>query len=133
MRLVALLGMLAAMAAWLPAPVLAQSAGDDQYVDPFQEVPEQPTGGDSQGENDQRPPETESGVPSGTTEGSVDTPEPSDTGAVVETPESSAQVEAGSTGLPRSGIPLGWIALLGLGLILGGATLRRAAALNRSV
>ena len=133
MRLVALLGMLAAMATCLPATVLAQSAGDDQYVDPFQEVPEQPTGGDPQGEDNQSPPDTESGVPSGTTEGSVDTPEPSDTGAVVETPESSAQVEAGSTGLPRSGLPLGWIALLGLGLILGGATLRRAAALNRSV
>jgi hypothetical protein len=133
MRLAALLGMLAAMAVCLPATVLAQSAGDDQYVDPFQEVPEKPTGGGSQGGNSQSPPDTEGGAPSGTTEGSVGTAQPSDMGAVVETPASSAEVETGSTGLPRTGVPLGWIALLGLGLILGGATLLRAAALNRSV
>jgi hypothetical protein len=133
MRLAALLGMLAAMAFCLPPTVLAQSAGDDQYVDPFQDVPEQPTGGGSQGGNSQSPPDTESGAPSGTTEGSVGTAQPSDSGEVVEPPASSAEVEAGSTGLPRTGVPLGWITLLGLGLILGGATLRRAAALNRSV
>src|SRR5918998_3625165 len=84
MRLAALLGMLAAMAFCLPATVLAQSAGDDQYVDPFQDVPEQPTGGGSQGGNSQSPPDTESGAPSGTTEGSVGTAQPSDSGEVVE-------------------------------------------------
>ena len=114
MRLVALLGMLAAMAAWLPATVLAQSAGDDQYVDPFQDDEpgsgNQGGGGGNQGGGDDTPAAEEPVAQA-----------PADTG-------DTAGVEAAQdgSGLPNTGLAVGGLALIGVILLGGGYALRRA-------
>jgi hypothetical protein len=108
-RLVTLL-MAASMLA-LPCSALAQSAGDEQYADPFGQVDE-PNGG--QGEQGQAP------------EQSAPTPAaPAQTGTPT-TEQAIASQEAGPT-LPRTGPGLpGWyLAINGAVLLLAGTALRR--------
>lgn len=122
----ALLGLALVLALAVPTPAFAQSAGDDQYVDPFQEEPAPPQdGGDQGGGGDQ---------------GTV-APEPApaepvapapDSGVV---PDSSVVPEAGTTTvapsegatLPRTGLPAGGLALMGGLLLAAGLALRRSA------
>ena len=106
-RLVTLLAALSLLA--LPAAALAQSAGDEQYEDPFGEV-EEPSG--SQGDPEPAP---------------VQEPEPapaqSDDSLGTSDPEIAEQ--AGAPTLPATGLPAGLLAGTGALLLAAGTTLRR--------
>ncbi|MDQ3643944.1 MAG: hypothetical protein M3356_00310 [Actinomycetota bacterium] len=113
---------LASVSAVLPTAVLAQGAGDDQYADPFGDMPtdDQPDGGG--GGNDSAPTETGSAPPE---TGEV-TPEPSgtpvaaeDTSGVVPTGDVDAAA-APAEELPLTGVPAGLLALTGLVLLACG-------------
>jgi len=97
----------------LPAAALAQSAGDEQYVDPFQGGQEQPA----------QPPQE---APAAPTEPAPAEPAPaapatpSATGDVTAAP---AQTEAPT--LPRTGLPVVLILSAGYMLMLAGVALRR--------
>jgi hypothetical protein len=102
-RLATLLAALCLLA--LPTGALAQSAGDEQYNDPFGEV-EEPSGSQEQPEQppDTAPAQTED--PLGTSE-----------------PEITAEADAPT--LPRTGLPAALLAGSGALLLAGGTTLRR--------
>jgi hypothetical protein len=102
-RLVILLTAVSLLA--LPSASLAQSAGDEQYSDPFSQA-EQPNG--SQGEGTQS---SEPTAPAQTTQ----------TSQAAET----AQDPAPGPTLPATGLPIGLLAGTGLLLLAGGTTLRR--------
>jgi hypothetical protein len=98
----------------MPATALAQSAGDEQYVDPFETPDQGGNGGNSQGGGD------------GGDEGSAPAEEqvtqaPADTG---DTAGTTAGESSGSE-LPRTGLVLGGVALSGALLLGGGIALRR--------
>jgi LPXTG-motif cell wall-anchored protein len=98
----------------------AQSAGDEQYVDPFQG--EQGSGGGGGGSGD-------SGDPSTGTETPAPAPAPpSDTSGVTTPAESGSEVPSSAAPvLPRTGLPV--LAAFGAGALLlsGGFVLRRRA------
>jgi LPXTG-motif cell wall-anchored protein len=114
-RVLSLLLMLALAVPAVAAPgtAFAQSAGDDQYVDPFQD---DESGGGNQGNSGSQ---------------SDDTPAaeepvaqaPADTG---DTAGSAAEEAADGPTLPRTGFPAGEFALIGVILLGGGFALRRA-------
>jgi LPXTG-motif cell wall-anchored protein len=113
----ALLASLAAATVAAPAG-FAQSAGDEQYVDPFQG--EQGSGGGGGGSGD-------SGDPSTGTETPAPAP-PSDTSGVTTPAESGSEVPSSAAPvLPRTGLPV--LAAFGAGALLlsGGFVLRRRA------
>ena len=103
-RLVILLTAVSLLA--LPSGAVAQSAGDEQYSDPFSQA-EQPNG--SQGQGTQA---TEPTAPAQTTQ-------------TAQAPAETAQDPASSPSLPATGLPLGLLAGTGLLLLAGGTTLRR--------
>lgn len=120
-----LAGLLIAFAlfAVVPATVVAQGPGDDQYADPFGDLPD---------ENGQSPPpeQPEPPPPSDESEGTGDPPvstpsqtEPADT--VASAPDSSSTATSG-TGeeLARTGLPAGLPLLSGLALLSAGVLLR---------
>jgi hypothetical protein len=96
-----------------PAASLAQSAGDDQYVDPFKG--EGSGGGGGNGNN--------SGAQDNSNTGSNDTAAQTTTGSG-DTAGASGEAADGS-GLPRTGLGLGAVALTGAILLGGGVALRR--------
>jgi hypothetical protein len=107
----------------LPSAALGQSAGDEQYVDPFQggggNAGGQGSDGDA-GQSGATPGGTQGSTADGAT-GSTATAEPDSSAAVVDTgtaPSSGAQ-------LPRTGLPVSVVAALAAGLMLGGLALRR--------
>ena len=106
-RLVILLTAVSLLA--LPAAALAQSAGDEQYSDPFDQV-EQPNGSQGQG-----------------TQTSEPTPpaQPTQTTQTAQAPAETAQDAAPAPTLPATGLPIGLLAGTGLLLLAGGTTLRR--------
>jgi hypothetical protein len=109
-RLVApvLILVLAATVVALPATALAQSAGDDQYVDPFQN-----SGG---GNGD----DAQGGGGDDTSGGNGEVaPAP-----VEPAPSTAAQTDDGSS-LPITGLAIGGVALTGALLLGGGMALRR--------
>jgi hypothetical protein len=124
----------------VPGAAFAQSAGDEQYVDPFQEQPQQGGGGgggggagqDTGGGQTDSGGQTESGGQtdsgtgtSGETGGSVEaTPSPSDEGGGFGASASGSSA-SGSDVLPRTGLPVALTALLGAVCLAGGAALRR--------
>jgi hypothetical protein len=137
----------AGLAVALPAAALAQSAGDEQYVDPFQEEPQrgdqvgsggggggagtgggggsEGTGGGSQG--------TQTGTDTGSTGETTGTtgtppPAPTDTGGDGTATAGTTSSGPGSAVLPVTGPPaVVPILLLGAGLLAGGLALRREA------
>jgi hypothetical protein len=125
-----LIALVLTLAVAVPAPAFGQSAGDEQYVDPFQDPPAEPeggqgnsgsgggSGGGSQGGTDQGGDGT-----TGTT-----TPEVPDSTTVApeSTPAPGAEQTAeGSGTLPRSGPALASPLLLGLLFLAAGVALRR--------
>jgi hypothetical protein len=110
-----LLVLLLTLALAAPAVVLAQSAGDEQYVDPFQG--QDGGGGGGGGGNDSQN-DSQTGSDNGTT--TTAQTDPGDTaGTIAEGTEST-----GAT-LPRTGLTLLPVVLTGLLLIGAGFTLRR--------
>ena len=113
MRCVPAAAAIAALALSAPGSALAQSAGDDQYRDPFagqgsggQEQPQQPAGG------------------GGSSGGSTSAPvAPSAPATVPAAPASSATT---SGTLPYTGLPAGLVSGAGLLLMAAGFGLRRA-------
>jgi hypothetical protein len=113
-----------------PAAALAQSAGDEQYTDPFggeepagqqQEpapAPEQPV---------EPPPSSAEPAPGGNgTAGAVATPEAAPAPAPEAAPTAEATQE-GSATLPRTGGPVVLVAAIGYALLLAGIAIRRKA------
>ena len=100
--------LLAALALALPSAALAQSAGDEQYTDPFGEV-EQPNGN----QQAQAPDDT--------------APAPAEPAQTAPAEESVAAQDTASPTLPRTGpgLPAWYIAINGAVLLLAGTALRR--------
>jgi hypothetical protein len=94
----------------VPAAAVAQSAGDDQYVDPFKNEGSHKGNSNSQGSDGNN--------------GASQT-------AQTTTPTTAAPDPTASTGngasLPRTGLPLGGLLVSGFALLGGGFTLRRRA------
>jgi hypothetical protein len=120
--LLALLAVAASLA--LPSLALGQSAGDEQYTDPFGE--EAPA---SQEQNPppEQPVEQPAEQPSGA-------PEPAPGGNGTAEPAPAAEAEAGaeaaqgsSPTLPRTGAPALLVAVIGYALLLAGVAIRRTA------
>jgi hypothetical protein len=91
----------------LPSAALAQSAGDEQYADPFGQVDEP---NESQGE----PAQTPEAAPA---------PAPAEPAAPAE--QAVASQEAAAPTLPATGLPAGLLAGTGALLLAAGSTLRR--------
>jgi LPXTG-motif cell wall-anchored protein len=108
-----------------PAAALAQSAGDQQYADPFGNNEQNQSGGGSSG-----------GGGGGGSGGGQGQAAPSATGVAATqaqgaTGTSSATgsaVQSGQGELPRTGLDAGLVAVLGAGLLLAGLALRRRTA-----
>jgi hypothetical protein len=110
-----------ALALALPSAALAQSAGDEQYVDPFD---------DSQGQQQEQvtPPSQGGGAQGGDGTAAA----PTETQVVPETPSvapstTGAPTVQGTETLPVTGLPAAALALAGAFLVAAGATLRRRA------
>jgi hypothetical protein len=118
--LLALLALAACLA--LPAGALAQSAGDDQYTDPF-------GGGDEPARQEQPPPEQP--APEQPAEPAPDTsaPAPGGNGTAEAAPSAdaapSAEASQSSQTLPRTGAPVLLFAAAGYALLLAGIAIRR--------
>ena len=124
-RRLALCAVLALVA--MPSSALAQSAGDDQYTDPVPEAPQAPpqTGGGggggggggaassgSGGDSQSQPPGT------GSNGSTVSSSNGSDSGPGASSSDGS---------LPRTGLPVGILAITGFILAASGRVLRRVA------
>lgn len=109
-----------------PAAALAQSAGDDQYVDPFQ-------GGDGEGQEEPAPaPEQPAAPPENPATPAPDTsaPAPGGNGTAEAAPTADAApsaeaAQSGSPTLPRTGVPVVLFAAAGYALLLAGIAIRR--------
>jgi hypothetical protein len=108
----ALILVLAITVVAVPATAFAQSAGDEQYVDPFQND-DSDNGGGGDGNN---------GGQDGTTTEEEVVQAPADTGDTAGT--TAAQTD-GDGSLPQTGLMIGGVALAGVLLLGGGMTLRR--------
>jgi hypothetical protein len=121
MPLKRMLALVIALALALPSAALAQSAGDEQYVDPFD---------DSQGQQqEQVTPPSQGGGSQG---GDGTAAAPTETQVVPETPSvapstTGAPTVQGTETLPVTGLPAAALALAGAFLVAAGATLRRRA------
>jgi LPXTG-motif cell wall-anchored protein len=101
-----------------PGAALAQSAGDEQYQDPFGNDQEQPQ------PTPQPDTPSSSSDDAGTT--AQATPTPAATApAPTATTATTAQASVGQEQLPRTGADAGLIALGGAVLLVGGVALRR--------
>jgi hypothetical protein len=124
--------------AFAPAPTaLGQSAGDEQYVDPFQNQPEDPGGGTNSGNPQGGSQQGSSGGGDGSgsgTQGGQGTSAPTtgaddasgssaDTGGSI----GGSATTADSGTLPQTGLPLAGPAALGVLLLVCGVALRRRA------
>jgi hypothetical protein len=101
--------LLAGLALALPSAALAQSAGDDQYADPFGQVND----GGGQSQQAQQPTDSTPTAPAQTT--------------VQATPADQATASQDTTGgtLPRTGLDAILFAVMGAALLLAGTTVRR--------
>jgi hypothetical protein len=102
----------------VPAAALAQSAGDEQYVDPFQGGEEEPS---------QQPQEAPQETPAAPAEPAPAEPAPA---APSSPPAEQGEVTAApapidAPTLPRTGLPVVLILSAGYALLLAGVALRR--------
>lgn len=109
--------MVSALLFAVPAPALAQSAGDDQYADPIEQAPP--------------PSDTSSGSGGGggggdTGAGSGVAPSTPAQPSAPAAPESASAVPSAGGELPRTGADLALLCLVGAAFLLGGAGLRLA-------
>jgi hypothetical protein len=105
----------------VPAAAMAQSAGDEQYVDPFQGGEEQP----SQAPQEE-PPAPPPAAPVQPTEPAPTEPAPAapaPSGEPGDVTAAPAQTTAGT--LPRTGLPVALLLSAGYALLLAGVALRR--------
>jgi len=105
-RLVTML--LAAFLLALPSGALAQSAGDEQYADPFEQQPQESSG--AQEEPAQAP---------------EPAPAPAQSGEAAGATQTEVIQQADSPTLPVTGLPAALLAGSGALLLAGGTTLRR--------
>jgi LPXTG-motif cell wall-anchored protein len=116
-RLVTLL--IAASLLAVPSAALAQSAGDEQYSDPFGQV-EQGGGGQGQQSQGQGQSQNQSQAPAPA--------EPAETAAAPTTADQAvASQDTSSPTLPRTGLNDVFFLVMGATLLLAGATVRRLA------
>jgi hypothetical protein len=122
----------AGLAVLLPATSFAQSAGDEQYVDPFQNEQEGGSGGGGGGGSrggGSEGSDTGSGTGSTSeTQGTTESTPPTSTdegGSVGGTASGSSAT--GSDVLPSTGLPVAAAALLGTVFLAAGIALRRRA------
>jgi hypothetical protein len=108
---------LAASCLALPATAFGQSAGDEQYVDPFQGN-DNPGGGGNDNSTSNSGDQTQDQSTTTTT-----TTAPAETGSA----DTAGAAESDSQSLPRTGLPLAGFLLGGAALVGGGAALRRRA------
>ena len=102
----------------LPAAALADSAGDNQYQDPFSNAPAQPK--KKQQQNSTSTPQPTSG----TTSTPTATPAPA---SQTPTATTAAPTSSDQGTLPRTGFPLWPAAAVGAALVAAGLVLRRLA------
>jgi hypothetical protein len=95
-----------------PGAALAQSAGDDQYRDPF-------------GEDEQPQQDPGSSGDTGGGDTGSSTPAPAPAPAPAETPTGAEPTATTAAELPRTGLGAGLLAGLGFLLVAAGAALRR--------
>jgi hypothetical protein len=107
---------LALIAVALPATAVAQSAGDEQYADPF---------GGTQKKQQRQP---SSGTPSQSTQRTAQSNPGTEPTPPAAAPAANGSSKATGTNkqLPRTGLPAGLIAALGLLTLLTGIALRSA-------
>jgi biopolymer transport protein ExbB len=109
--LAALLAVAALLA--LPAAAMAQSAGDEQYVDPFQGGEQQPA----------QPPQE---APAAPTEPAPAEPAPAaPSTSSAESQETVAPAQSEAPSLPRTGFPVVLVLSAGYALMLAGVAMRR--------
>jgi hypothetical protein len=118
-----LLALALAAALTLPTTTFAQSAGDDQYSDPFQD----PQGQDQGGGGDSSGSQGGASQGNGTAQPPSDQQLPSEPTTVAPSQATDAAVGDGSETLPVTGLPAVGVALAGMFLLAGGAALRRRA------
>jgi hypothetical protein len=94
----------------LPSAALAQSAGDEQYADPFGQT-EQPNGGQDQ----------QTQAPADSAPAPAQTTAPATPAA----DQAVASQETAAPTLPHTGLPAGLVAGTGALLLLAGTTMRR--------
>jgi hypothetical protein len=102
---------LAASMLVLPSAALAQSAGDEQYADPFGQTGDQGGSGDEQAQAPEPEP----------------APAPTEPAAPAEEAVASQETAAPAPTLPATGLPAALLAGSGALLLAGGTTLRRLA------
>jgi hypothetical protein len=105
----------------VPAAALAQSAGDEQYSDPFQE--DQPADQGNQGDQGNQNSGDQANQNSGT---QAQDPQPAET-APAQSSQPTDTTATGAQTLPRTGLPALWLALSGAALLGAGIGLRRTA------
>jgi hypothetical protein len=117
-----LLALLLAAAMAIPTTTFAQSAGDEQYSDPFQDPQGQNQGG--RGDNTGSQGGASQGA-GGTAQPPADPELPPDPTTVAPSQTTEAPSTEGSAKLPVTGLPAVAVAFAGLFLLAGGVTLRR--------
>jgi hypothetical protein len=104
----------------------AQSAGDNQYVDPFGKQPSSKSQGTQGQRNQGAGGQNQSQSPSSSAPPSTSTGTPSTTTSAAPATGTAAGTAAGGQGqLARTGVAPGWLGLAGGALLLGGVGLRR--------
>lgn len=113
------------VAATLPGAAFAQGAGDDQYADPFGDMPVEQNQAPAAGGGNTPPPDNSNGAPA--TAGSTPaTPVSAESDATVED-SSAAEVDAtAARELPRTGLPADLLALIGMALLATGGLIHLA-------
>jgi LPXTG-motif cell wall-anchored protein len=112
--------MLVVPAAAMPAIALGQSAGDDQYVDPFQDDQtgkDKGSGSGGSGNSDNT-----NNSDNSASQGSTGQ---SNTGDTAGTTAAQNSADDNNSKLPHTGLPEGWLVAIGVLLLLGGGFVLR--------